>query len=88
MTPFELTDGDAAATVVPERGGLVTRFAVGARELLYLDPATLADPTKNVRGGVPVLFPFAGRPPPGSDEPRRRRDEPSARRFAPAARVV
>ena len=66
MTPFELTDGDAAATVVPERGGLVTRFAVGARELLYLDPATHADPTMNVRGGVPVLFPFAGRPPPGS----------------------
>lgn len=66
MTPFELTDGEAAATVVPARGGLVTRFAVGARELLFLDPATLADPTKNVRGGVPVLFPFAGRPPPGS----------------------
>jgi galactose mutarotase-like enzyme len=29
--------------------------------VLYLDPETLHEPTKNVRGGIPVLFPIAGR---------------------------
>src|SRR4051812_18709968 len=49
------------AEVVPARGALLCRLAVGGREVLYLDQATLEDPTKNVRGGVPLLFPFAGR---------------------------
>jgi galactose mutarotase-like enzyme len=49
--------------VVPERGGIVTRFAVGDDEILALDEQTLADRTKNVRGGIPVLFPMAGRLP-------------------------
>lgn len=61
-----LDDGGARAAVAPERGGLVTRFTVGGRELLFLDRVTFEDPTKNVRGGIPVLFPFAGKPPPGS----------------------
>jgi galactose mutarotase-like enzyme len=46
--------------VSPERGGIVTHFTVGARSVLYLDEETLADPTKNVRGGVPILFPSPG----------------------------
>jgi galactose mutarotase-like enzyme len=49
------------AEVVPQRGGIVSSFAVDGRELLYLDPATLADPSKNVRGGIPVLFPSPGK---------------------------
>lgn len=53
--------GDVYAEVVPGRGALVTALRVGATELLYLDRATLNDPTKNVRGGIPVLFPFAGK---------------------------
>jgi len=57
--------GSSSATVVPERGGLVTGFIVDGEPLLFLDRETLEDPTKNVRGGVPVLFPFPGRPPPG-----------------------
>lgn len=52
---------DAEVHVVPARGGMVTRFRVGANEVLYLDPTTLADPSKKVRGGIPVLFPIAGR---------------------------
>jgi galactose mutarotase-like enzyme len=55
------TESGAESSVVPERGGLVTRFRAAGREVLYLDPATLADRTKNVRGGIPVLFPIAGR---------------------------
>jgi galactose mutarotase-like enzyme len=58
---FRLSAGDAVAEVAPSRGGLVTRFAIGDDELLYLDPATLADRKQNVRGGIPVLFPVAGR---------------------------
>lgn len=57
---------EAAGTrveVVPERGALVTRMVVDGDEVLYLDPATLADPTRNVRGGIPLLFPIAGRLP-------------------------
>jgi galactose mutarotase-like enzyme len=55
------TDSDALVEVVPARGGMVTRFRVGERDVLYLDPATLADRARNVRGGIPVLFPIAGR---------------------------
>lgn len=56
-----LEGGGSLAEIVPSRGGLVARFRVGDDELLFLDEATLADPAKNVRGGVPVLFPFAGK---------------------------
>lgn len=50
----------ARVVIAPSRGAIVTRFEVEGRPLLYLDPATLADPTKNVRGGNPVLFPSPG----------------------------
>jgi galactose mutarotase-like enzyme len=39
---------------------MVTQVSVGGVELLYLDEATLASPTGAVRGGIPLLFPFAG----------------------------
>jgi galactose mutarotase-like enzyme len=57
-----LHDHEAKARVVlaPSRGGLVTRFEVAGDAVLYLDEATLRDPSTNVRGGIPVLFPFAG----------------------------
>jgi hypothetical protein len=44
--------------VVPERGGLVTGWACGGRERLYLDQQRFADPANSVRGGIPVLFPI------------------------------
>jgi galactose mutarotase-like enzyme len=58
-----LVDHEAKARVAlaPARGGMVTRFVVGDTNVLYLDHDTLRDPTKNVRGGIPVLFPIAGR---------------------------
>jgi galactose mutarotase-like enzyme len=60
---YELRDERADSTVVvtPARGAIVSGFRVGARELLYLDESTLRDPTKNVRGGIPVLFPTPGK---------------------------
>ncbi len=52
---------DSVVELIPERGALVTSFRVAGREALYLDEATLLDRTKNVRGGIPVLFPIAGK---------------------------
>ena len=48
-------------TLAAFRGAIVTSLCVGGRELLYLDEATFADPSKNVRGGIPVLFPTPGK---------------------------
>jgi galactose mutarotase-like enzyme len=58
-----LVDHEAKARVVlaPTRGGMVTRFIVSDTNVLFLDADTLRDATKNVRGGIPVLFPIAGR---------------------------
>ena len=61
---ISLSIGDAVAEIVPERGAICTRLRLGGSELLYLDPATLADATRNVRGGIPILFPIAGKPVP------------------------
>ena len=50
-------------TLAPSRGGMVTRFSVRDVPVLFLDETTLADPSKNVRGGIPILFPIAGKLP-------------------------
>ena len=52
---------DVEVVLAPVRGGMVTRFRIGDDNLLFLDQATLRDHTQNVRGGIPVLFPIAGR---------------------------
>lgn len=54
-------DVDASVTLAPARGGMATRFSVAGAPVLYLDESTLRDPTKSVRGGVPLLLPIAGR---------------------------
>ena len=66
LETWRLTDGASMVEVAPSRGGLVTSFVVDGVPVLFMDQATLLDPSKNVRGGVPLLFPFAGKPPPGS----------------------
>jgi galactose mutarotase-like enzyme len=40
---------------------MVTRYEVAGRTVLFLDEASLADESKNVRGGIPVLFPTPGK---------------------------
>jgi galactose mutarotase-like enzyme len=59
---YILTDESAQSLVevVPERGGIITRWQVGGQEILYLDQARFADPSLTVRGGIPVLFPICG----------------------------
>jgi galactose mutarotase-like enzyme len=58
-----LRDDETAAvvTIAPARGALVTQFDIGERRVLFMDVETLHDPAKNVRGGVPVLFPAPGK---------------------------
>jgi galactose mutarotase-like enzyme len=58
---MELRYGDVTAEVVPERGALVAGLRVGTTDVLYLDRATLDDRAISVRGGIPLLFPFAGK---------------------------
>src|SRR5262249_51654632 len=53
MLPIEtirLSDGKGEAWIAPARGGMVTRLSIGGEDVLYLDEATLGDPSKNVRG--------------------------------------
>ncbi|MET0660792.1 MAG: galactose mutarotase [Steroidobacteraceae bacterium] len=60
---IRLNDPRSAATAViaPERGAIVTSFSIGGRELLYMDTETLRNQSKNVRGGIPILFPSPGK---------------------------
>lgn len=53
-------DADSRVSIAPTRGAIATRFSVRGRPVFYLDEDTLRDPTKNVRGGNPVLFPSPG----------------------------
>jgi len=63
MKTLVLQGPGVSAEVVPERGALLTSLRFGDDEVLFLDEATLVDRSKNVRGGVPVLFPIAGKLP-------------------------
>jgi len=58
---IEHSASQTRASIAAERGGLVTALFVGERSLLFLDRSTLTDPTKNVRGGIPLLFPTPGK---------------------------
>jgi galactose mutarotase-like enzyme len=62
-----LDDESSGASVhlAPARGGMATRFTVRDSKILFMDDATLRDPQKSVRGGIPILFPIAGKLPEG-----------------------
>ena len=59
---YILTDEETKSQieVVPERGGIITRWRIDNQEILYLDEARYADSSKTIRGGVPILFPICG----------------------------
>lgn len=46
--------------VVPERGGIVTRWQLQGQEIFYLDSERFKNPDLSVRGGIPILFPICG----------------------------
>ncbi len=51
---------DSAISFCTERGGIITSLVLQGKEILYLDKETFEDTEKNVRGGIPILFPNAG----------------------------
>jgi len=46
--------------VVPERGGIVTRWRIQDQEVFYFDTERFTHPELSVRGGNPILFPICG----------------------------
>ncbi|MBD2360915.1 aldose epimerase [Anabaena minutissima FACHB-250] len=46
--------------VVPERGGIITRWQIKGEEIFYLDTERFTNPELSVRGGNPILFPICG----------------------------
>jgi len=61
LETVNLSHGNVTVEVAPSRGAIVAGLTVGGKSVLYMDRATLEDPTKNVRGGIPVLVPYAGK---------------------------
>ncbi len=59
-TMKEISHGNCRILSAPERGAIVTSLKINDREFLFLDRASFEDPDRNVRGGVPVLFPLCG----------------------------
>lgn len=59
---YELIDTETNSwvKVAPERGGIIYSYGVQGEELLYLNEETFYNKNKNVRGGIPILFPVSG----------------------------
>ncbi len=59
---YILTDQNAQSRVevVPERGGIITRWSFQNQDILYFDAERFTDPNLSVRGGIPILFPICG----------------------------
>ncbi|WP_072031877.1 hypothetical protein [Acetonema longum] len=59
---YQLEDirSQAKVRVAPERGGMIYGFEHNGTDVLYLNAKTFLDPSSNVRGGIPILFPICG----------------------------
>lgn len=59
---YTLSDSESEAhlEVVPERGGIITRWQLRGKDILYFDEKRFADASLSVRGGIPILFPICG----------------------------
>lgn len=59
---YILTDEKAKSQleVVPERGGIITKWRIDGKDVLYMDEERFAKPEMSVRGGIPILFPICG----------------------------
>ncbi|GAX42064.1 aldose 1-epimerase [Tolypothrix sp. NIES-4075] len=59
---YVLTDEttNSQLEVVPERGGIITKWRVNGQEIFYLDAERFTNPELSVRGGNPILFPICG----------------------------
>lgn len=66
---LEIKSGNTSALIIPERGGLVSRFMVDGEDVLYCDQSTVDNPELSLRAGNPLLFPQAGPLPEGGKYP-------------------
>ena len=57
---YVLSTEQSTVEIVPERGGIVTRWTWQGSEIFYLDEQRFQDPNLTVRGGIPILFPICG----------------------------
>lgn len=59
---YILSDSEALSRleVVPERGGIITRWKIQGQDILYFDEERFANRELSVRGGIPILFPICG----------------------------
>ncbi len=60
LETIEIKSGNTSVVIIPQKGGIVAKFTVDGKDILYLDELTLSDPNGKVRGGIPILFPNAG----------------------------
>jgi galactose mutarotase-like enzyme len=60
LQEITIVSGSTRAKIAPQRGGLVTSLSIDNSEVFYFDKDTFFDLAKNVRGGIPLLFPNAG----------------------------
>ena len=58
---YLLEDGENSAKILSKRGGIPISFVCDGEEMFYSDPETVEDLTREVRGGIPILFPACGR---------------------------
>ncbi|MBQ3054763.1 MAG: hypothetical protein IJC88_01520 [Oscillospiraceae bacterium] len=58
---YLLEDGENSVRILSKRGGIPISFVCGGEELLYVNPETVEDLSREVRGGIPILFPACGR---------------------------
>jgi len=58
---YVLEDGESSVRILSKRGGIPISFVYGGEELFYSDPETVEDLSREVRGGIPILFPACGR---------------------------
>jgi galactose mutarotase-like enzyme len=61
LLTLTLPGSDTQVVIAPFRGAIATSLRIKGRELLYLDESTFLDLSKNVRGGIPILFPTPGK---------------------------
>jgi galactose mutarotase-like enzyme len=57
------TETESRLEIVPDRGGLATRWQVENQAIFYFDAERFANPDLSVRGGIPILFPICGNVP-------------------------
>ncbi len=53
-------NSNARLEVVPEKGGIISKWSLEGQDILYLDRERFKNPNLSVRGGIPILFPICG----------------------------